>query len=180
MNKTINILEESIREYLLDEGLLQNSINDSKIKFGFQFTFPPLSKQSLQKSNSMIVFQPQNKDLLIVSIGTQITKPYINALKKSKDGEVNFLMELKKLFLIKNVFFRLDKDNYRYEISDQVFINQHEIISKNNFFVIIRNLYNVYAYSNLLLSDYCTIKINPNDLSRTQRFNTSPGFNLYT
>ena len=180
MNKNINNLEESIREYLLDEGLFQKPINDSKIKFGFQFTFPPISNPSEQKSYSMIVFQPQNKDLIIVSIGTQISKPHINALKKSKDGEVYFLMDLKKLFLLKNVFFRIDNDNYRYEISDQVFINQHEIISKNNFFVIVRKVYNIYAYSNLLLGDYCTGRINSEDLGKTQRFDTSLGFNLYT
>ena len=34
-------IETTIREYLLEEGLLRKKIQDSKLEFGFQFVFPP-------------------------------------------------------------------------------------------------------------------------------------------
>ncbi|MBD3193567.1 MAG: DUF2299 domain-containing protein [Candidatus Lokiarchaeota archaeon] len=180
MSENKNNLEDIIREYLLDEGLLRKRITDSKLSFGFQFVYPPVPETVKARTQAMVVFQPKKKDLLIISIGTQISPPHVEALEKLGEAKIKFFMELKKLFHLKNLFFRIDIANYRYEISDQIFLNSNELISKNTFFDSITKIFNVQAYSNILLMEFCSDKLNINDLKNNKDFDSSAGFSLYT
>ena len=71
-------IKNLIQDYLLDEGLLRGKISDPKLDFGFQFIFPP-GKDPLgrQIGRNMVVIRPKNKNLIIVSLGVQISKPHI-------------------------------------------------------------------------------------------------------
>ena len=165
-----------IREYLLDEGILREKIKDQKIDFGFQFAFPPG-----QISKIMFVIKPKNKDIIIVTIGTQISDPHINALNSLNDNKkMQFFMELRKFFLLKDVYFRISVDKYRYEISDQVFLKEDGSISKNVFFKSIRKVFNSAAYSNIILEEYCSEKIKPEDFTKAKEFTSGTDFSLYS
>lgn len=173
-------LEDIIRDYLLDEGILRKRINNENLEFGFQFEFPPFREGSRKKGQNMVVFKPENKDIIIISIATQISPPHVKALEKGKDRKMRFFVELKKLLLLRNLFFRLDVNNYRYEMSDQIFISKEESISKNKFFDKIRKVFNIQAYSNLLLMEFCSGKIMQEDFEDSEKFQSGPGFSLYT
>lgn len=175
-------IKQLIREYLLDEGLLREKIDDPKLDFGFQFIFPhgkdPLGRQI---GRNMIVFRPKNKGLVIVRIGIQISEPHINALNTlKKEKKMKYFMDLRKSFLLKDIFYQIDIKNYRYEISDQVFLDEDETISKKTFFKSIRRVFNCAAYSNIILGEYCVGKIRPEDFVRSKDFNSGPGFSLYS
>jgi len=172
--------EEIIRDYLIDEGILRKRIDNKSLEFGFQFVFPPFTEGSGKKGQNMVVFQPKNKDLIVISIATQISPPHVEALEKGKERKIRFFVELKKLLLLRNLFFRLDIDNYRYEISDQIFISEDESISKNQLFDTIRKVFNIQAYSNLLLMEFCSGKIKQEDFEDTEKFQSGPGFSLYS
>lgn len=170
----INI-ENIIRDYLLEEGLLRKKIKDPKLAFGFQFAFPPG-----QGGHIMVVFKPKNKDLIIISSGTQISDQHINALNLLKnDKKLQYFMDLRKFFLLKDVFFRIDVNNYRYEISDQKFLKENGIISKNSLFKSIRKVFNCAAYSNIILAQYCSGKIKEEDFYKSKDFSDSD-FSLYS
>ncbi|MBD3213288.1 MAG: DUF2299 domain-containing protein [Candidatus Lokiarchaeota archaeon] len=173
-------LEEIIRDYLLDEGILRKRIDNENLEFGYQFEFPPFTEGGNKRGQNMVVYQPKKKDLIIISIATQISPPHVEALESVDGRKIRFFVELKKLLLLRNLFFRLDIDNYRYEISDQMFITDDEPISKNHFFQTVRKVFNIQAYSNLLLMEFCSGKIQQEDFENTEKFQSGPGFSLYT
>ncbi|MHA1459225.1 MAG: DUF2299 family protein [Promethearchaeota archaeon] len=80
MTDKANNIKSLIQDYLLDEGLLRNKIpiNDKKLEFGFQFVFPP--GPIAQK---MVVINPKNKDLIIISNPIQISPPQVEAIRSS-------------------------------------------------------------------------------------------------
>ena len=74
---------------------------------------------------------------------------------------------LRKILLLKNLLFRIDVQNFRYEISDQIFLTQAGTISKNNLFKIIRKVFSIAAYCNVLLGEYTSGKVKPEDFTKT-------------
>lgn len=147
-----NKIENIIQEYLLLNGLLRERIADpkSKLDFGFVFSFPPGPK-----GQRMSTFKPKDKSFIVISINTQISKLQINELNLPKnDKKIQFFNSLRKFLLIKEVFFQIDIQNYRYEINDQLYLNDNGIVSKNSFFKTIRKIFYCFVYSNIILGDY--------------------------
>ncbi len=170
-----------VREYLLDEGLLRNKMDVPKLEFGFQFAYPPGNDPTGRPIGKiMIIIKPKKKDLLIISIGTQISPGHVNALNSLKpDKKMAFFMDLRKFFLLKDVFFRIDIQNHRYEISDQIFLPKSNFISKNKMFKSIRRVFNSMAYSNMILGEYCAGKVKFDEIDKAKDFSSSD-FSLYS
>ena len=163
MTIDIKKTEKIIQEYLLDEAIFRNKIKNTNIDFGFQFSFPPGSK-----GHPMSVTNPKGKDFILISVGIQISKPYIKALDSLKDNKkMLFFKELRKFIIFKNIFFRIDIQNHRYELFDQLFIKKDGTISKNSFYKRIRNLFNCTQYSNLMLDDFCSGQVKHEGINRT-------------
>jgi hypothetical protein len=171
-----------IQEYLLDEGLLREKISDPKIDFGFQLVFPPGNDSTGRPvGRRMVVLKPKNKDLIVISLGTQISKPHIDTLNSLKDNrKMQYFWDLRKFFLVKDLFYRIDINNYRYEISDQIFLKDNGTVSKNTFFKSIRRVFDGSAYSNIILGEYCLGKIKPEDFLKSKDFAGSSDFSLYS
>jgi len=175
-------IKQLIREYLLDEGLLRKQINDSKLDFGFQFVFPPIKDPTGRPlGRKMLVLRPKNKDFVVTSLVIQISPPHIDALNSLEENrKLQFFMDLRKFFLMKNLFYRLDLQNYRYQISDQIFLKEDTTISKNSFYKSIRHVFDGAAYSNLILGEYCMGKIKPEDFMKSKDFTPDSDFSLYS
>ena len=182
MSSNESKIKHLIRGFLLDENILREKITDPKLDFGFQFIYPP-GKDSLghEIGKNMVVISPKNKDLMIISLGIQISKLHINFLNNLENGEkMTFFMDLRKIFLLKDMFYRLDVKNYRYEISDQVFFDNESDISKKSFFKSIRKVFNCATYSNIILEEYCIGEVRPEDSISSKDFNSGSGFSLYS
>ncbi|TXT58907.1 MAG: hypothetical protein BAJALOKI1v1_1520009 [Promethearchaeota archaeon] len=175
-----NDIRTLIQEYLLEEGILRNKIENDNIEFGYRFIFPPAPpNQKLKQSQSMVVFQPKHKnDMLIISIGTQINPAHVEALKK-KEVELLFFNELKKLLHLKDLFFYIDSKNFRYEISEQTFV-ENNYLTKNSFYSLIRKVFNIQAYSNLMLLEFCSGEGDLQSFDPSAKFDPGSGFSLYT
>ena len=175
-------IKQLIQDYLLDEGLLRGKIPDPKLNFGFQFIYPP-GKDPLgrQIGRNMVVIRPKNKNLIVVSLGVQISEPHIRALNSLESPKkLNFFMDLRKSFLLKDVFYRIDIKNHRFEITDQIFLSQDGFISKNSFYKTVRKVFNSAAYSNIILGEYCVGKIKPEDFMKSKEFAEDSNFSLYS
>ncbi|TFF95870.1 MAG: DUF2299 domain-containing protein [Promethearchaeota archaeon] len=168
---TIKVL---VREYLLDEGILKKRIKNEKLEFGFQFSFPPGPR-----GQNLAVIKPKDRDLLIITLGTQISKPHVEALNSSPNKKLRFFNALRKFLLVQNLLFRIDVQHYRFEISDQYFLEDSESLSKNAFYQLIRGVFSGAAYANILLGEYCSGKIKPEDFDKSRDFSGSD-FSLYT
>lgn len=173
-------IEPIIREYLLEETTIKK-INDPKLEFGFQYTFPPGNDPSGRPiGQSMAVFQPKNKDILIISLGTQISPPHVEALNALEESQrIQFFIELRKLLLAKNLMFRIEGQQFRYEISEQYFVDKRKVISKNKFYRLVRKVFSVAAYCQIVLNDYCSGKMSPDELSKAGGL-SGTGFSLYS
>ena len=182
MNEEKNNLKTIILEFLSEENLSPNKFSDPKLEFGYKFIFPPgrdpLGRPIGQK---MLIFKPKQKDMVIISIATQISKIHIDALNSlDHKKKMQFFMDIRKHFLLKDVLYRIDIPNYRYEISEQIFFSRYEIISKNALFKAIRKIFDTMVYSNLILNEYCEGKIKPEDLDRAKDFSSGSDFTLYS
>ncbi|TES94300.1 MAG: DUF2299 domain-containing protein [Promethearchaeota archaeon] len=166
-----NNLENSIREYLLDEGILREKLSSSDLDFGFIFSFP-----QGPNSQNMSVIKPKNKNCIFTIIKTQISKKHANTLNSFK-GNKKFLFfnTLRKYFLAKEVYFKIDVKNFIIEIIKQIFPDMDGNISKNTFFNAIQKVFYCYAYSNLLIEEYCLKE----DISHTE-FGHEFDFSLYS
>lgn len=182
MSDSDNKIKQLIQEYLLDEGLLREKISNPKLEFGFQFIFPP-GKDPVGRpiGRKMVVIKPKNKNLIVISLGTQISKQHVDALNSLKDNKaMQFFWDLRKFFLVKDLFYRIDTQKYRYEISDQIFLKHDGTVSKNSFFKSIRRVFDGAAYSNIILGEYCSGKIGPDDFMKPKDFAGGSDFSLYS
>jgi hypothetical protein len=176
MTDTATNIKNLIQDYLLDTGLKikKISIDEKKLDFGFQFLFPPGPI-----AQNMVVIKLKNKDLIIISNPIQISPPQVDALNSlENNGKIFFFMAIRKFFLVKDVFFRIDTEKFRYEISDQMFLKKDGTISKNSFFKSVRKVFTCSAYSNILLNEYCSGKIKPEDMVKSKDFTSD--FSLYS
>ena len=171
-----------ILEYLSDENLQPNKIPDNKLDFGFQFIYPPgKDPQGRPIGKGLGVFKPKNKEMLIISTGFKIPPPFIEALNSLDNSKkMQFFMDIRKHFLLKDVLYRIDIKNFSYEISDQIFLSENEIFSKNNFFKSIRLVFDTMGYSNMILAEYCMDKIKPEDLMKAKAFDPTSDYTLYS
>ena len=182
MSEKENNIRFLILEYLSDENLQPNKISDAKLEFGFQFIYPP-GRDPLGRpiGKGMVVFMPKNKELLILSVGTQISPPHVEALDSLEMAKkMQFFMDIRKHFLLKDVLYRIDIQNHRYEISDQIFLSKNNSLSKNTFFKSIRRVFDAMVYSNMILSEYCLGKIKLEDVMKAKDFDSGSDYTLYS
>ncbi|MFW9938690.1 MAG: DUF2299 family protein [Candidatus Thorarchaeota archaeon] len=164
-------LENVIRDYLLDEGLLRKKLQGADIDFGFVFSFP-----TGPKSQNMSVVKPKNKNCIFIIIKTQISKKFINLLNSFEGNKkLQFFNSLRKFYLIKEIYYKIDTQNFIIEINKQIFPNMDGNISKNTLFKAIQKVFYCYVYSNLLLEEFC-LKEDISDKKLDSEFN----FSLYT
>ena len=182
MSRKETNIKKLIQDYLLEEGLLREKINNPKLDFGFQFVFPPGNDPSGRPmGRTMVVMQPKSKDLIVISLGTQISKAHIDALNSLKENrKMKFFWDLRKFFLLKDLFYRIDVQNFRYEVSDQIFLKDDGRVSKNSLFKSIRRVFDGAAYSNIILGEFCSGKISPEDIFKTKDFAAGSDFSLYS
>ena len=130
----------------------------------------------------MFVIKPKNKNIIIITIGTQISEPHVNALNALENSKkLQFFLDLRKFFLLKDVYFRIDLEEYRYEISEQMFVEKEGTITKNNFYNSVRKVFNCDAYSNIILEEYCSGKVKPESFIKTKELSSgSSEFSLYS
>ena len=182
MSEKENNIKFLILEYLSDENLQPNKISDTKLEFGFQFIYPP-GKDPHGRSigKGMVVYEPKNKELLIISVGTKISPPHVEALNSlQKPKKMQFFMDIRKHFLLKDVLYRIDIQNHRYEISDQIFLSKNDSLNKNTFFKSIRRVFDAMVYSNMILSEYCLGKIKPEDFMKAKDLDSGSDYTLYS
>ena len=100
-------------------------------------------------------------------MASHLSKQQLNALSSSKGNKtMHFFTDLRKFFLIKEVFFQIDIQKYTYEISDHIFVEKEYYISRDSFYKLIRKIYYCFFYSGIILDEHCSgEEISPSKLS---------------
>ncbi len=174
----MTILEEKIKNYLIEEKIFKNTIDNPKLQFGFEFFFPPGKLiDGSNRGHVMAVFQPLGRNMLIVSIGTRISEEHTKLLGNKR--QIYFTM-LRKLFLMKDVLFRIDVARNRFDISEQIFIENPQNADKNTLFAAIRKIFNASEYSNIILGEVCYGKTQGSIESDAKDISSNIDFSLYS
>jgi hypothetical protein len=143
-------VEDLIRKYLSEEGILKEKIPSENFDFGFVIAFPPGPR-----SKSLSIYKPKNLNSIFITSRFKISQEkakMFNSLKiKNKQ---QFLSDLKKLLLIREVLFKINLQNLIIEIHEQIYPDKEGYISKNSLFKLIQKVFYCYLSSNLLLEEY--------------------------
>ncbi len=189
MSKNNNEISEQVKrintqilDYLLEEGILRKKFpKNPQIEFGYEIEYPPNPTGRNPNSKILGIIKPKEKDYIIVQIATQISEPHIKALNSlPEDKKLSFFIDLKKALLLRNLMFSIDILKFRYLISDQIFIEKNNVISKNDLFKSIKNVFNIALYANILLGEVCSGKIDKSILEKGKETSSDPSFSLYS
>jgi hypothetical protein len=114
---------------------------------------------------------PINMDYIATSLGIQIEDVFVQALDAIEpQKKIQFYTEVRKFLLQQNLLFRFELALNRYQITDQIYLEEGGGISKDRFFISIRKIYNASLYCHILMEEYCIDKIDkkylqPSDLT---------------
>lgn len=143
-------IENLIRKYLSEEGILKEKIASENFDFGFVISFPPGPR-----SQKLSVYKPKNMNSIFITIKFQISQEKaknLNSLKIQRKEQ--FFNDLRKYLLIREVLFRVNLQNLIIEIHEQIYPEKNGYISKNSLYKLIQKVFYCYLNSNLLLEEY--------------------------
>ncbi|MBY8987543.1 MAG: DUF2299 family protein [Candidatus Lokiarchaeota archaeon] len=143
-------VEDLLREYLSEGGILKDEIYNPKFDFGFIISFPPGPR-----SQNLSVYKPKNMNGIYITIRFQISQKKAEILNSLKDSKRHhYFTDLRKYLLIREVFFKINFQNLIIEIHEQIYPDKEGFISKNSLFKLIQKVFYCYLFSNLLLEEY--------------------------
>jgi hypothetical protein len=150
MSKNNIQIKNIIKKYLSEEKILKGRVSDSKLDFGYVFSFPP-GPQNQQMS----VFKLKSRDFIQIAIRVQLADNHKNRLQSLENNkEREFFNSIRRYFISKEVYFKIDMRNYGYEVFEQIFPNNQGYISKNTFFKACQKVFYCFLFTNSLLVDY--------------------------
>jgi len=166
-----------VREYLLEEGLLREKLQDPRLEFGFQFIFPkgadPAGKPI---GRHFLAIKPANQNYLEISSATRISPEHIKCLNALEPKtRTAFFNDIKKIFLLKNMFFTIDAKDNKFAVIDSIFLGSDKELSKNLFFKSVRKIFTCTLHAITILEDYCgeTTKFKGVSTTRAGGFRTN-------
>jgi len=144
-------IENLIRDYLLEEGILKEKLSNVDFDFGFVFTYPPgLNRQNIS------IYKPKKSNTIFISIRYQISEDKAQILNSLKQDQKNQLFyDLRRYFLIKEVYFSIDIQKMIIEIHELIYPQKEKLISKNSVFKKFQKVFYCFIYSNLIVEEYC-------------------------
>lgn len=175
-------VDVQILDFLLEEGILRKKLPlRPEIDFGYEIAYPPDPRGKNPNTKLMVIIKPKEKDYIIIQIATQISEIHAKALNSlPEEKKFSFFIDLKKALLLRNLMYNIDIQNYRYLISDQIFIEKKNKISKNDLFKSIKNVFNIALYANILLGELCSGKIDKSIFEKGKETSSDPNFSLYS
>jgi hypothetical protein len=143
--------EKLITNFLLEEGILKEKVTSSKFDYGFIISYP-----QGPKSQSMTLYKPKNKNSIYISIRIQFSEKHANALSALKDDKkFQLFKDIRRYFLLKEVYFTMDIQNLIFEIYEIVYTDNDGKLSKDTLFKRIQKIYYCFIVTNLIIEEYC-------------------------
>lgn len=144
-------IEEKIRDFAIDEGILGKSIPENpKLEFGYEINYPPKSPKPMK----IMVIKPLDTKAITIQVATQIAPQHVEAInKQDAQGIMKFFMLFKKYMLTQNLLYNLDPQNARFIILDTIYPDG---LTENYFYLTIRKVFNASILMNMTINDFMT------------------------
>lgn len=145
--------EDSIREILLEGGILREKLEGPDYEFGFICSYPPG-----RRGQKISIIKPKKKNSLFVIIRFQISEDRIKLVKsiKNKQGYQVF-NDIQKFLLSKEMLFKIEPEKFRFEIFEEIFIEADDYIPIDLIFKGFQRVFYGNLYSNILIDEYCGV-----------------------
>ncbi len=131
-----NIKEETIKDWIVDEGIFRENKVEDNADFHFIVEFP--------KDNIMDVVRPKGKDYVLIACATQVSPQHLDLMNTSSPKErSNFLLDVNmslNQFLV-DVQLAVDQSTnllQQYVITYQIF---DDGLSKNNLYDALKRVF---------------------------------------
>lgn len=141
-------LEEKIRDYAIDEGILGKKLpNNPRIDFAYEINFPPQSPKPMK----LLVIKPKDAKPISIQAPTRIAPNHMNILKQQGDQSLlKFFTILKKYVLNQNLLYNIAVKDARYIILDNIYPDG---LTEDRFYLSIRKVFNTAVFMNVTLNE---------------------------
>lgn len=142
---------DKLREYCIEEGVLGRKLpKKPNFQAAYEINWPPNSPHPQKLT---LVF-PQDHDLVLIQQATQVSPPHKKAFQPlSDERKYQFLNDLKKAFLLHNVQYGIDLQQFRWFVTEVLYDGPE--LTKNYFFHQLRRVFNASIHANLLIDEAC-------------------------
>ena len=127
-------IEETVKDWLIDEGFLREKKYDENADFHFIVEFP--------KDNVMDVVKPKGKDSIVVACATQVAPEHINLMSQAEaKTQKNFIRDLNMGLNRFLVYYELQVNQnllQQFIITDQIF---EDGLTKNEFYKTLKKVF---------------------------------------
>jgi len=145
---------EKLKRWTLEEKIFKLVLPQKKdVEWAFELSYPFKHPAPM----NVLILNPSGRDMIIIQIGIKMSPQHLAVMKEK--GPVAFQLfyhGLKKLFLQKDVLYRIDQANHTWVASVQIYFDG---LTKHNFFSSIQRLYNAIILGNLLIEEIIQMKI---------------------
>ncbi len=169
-------LEETIRDFAIDEGVLGKKLPPNiKLEFGYELNYPPRTPKPMR----IMVVKPIESRAISIQVATQIAPQHIEAITKNDSkGLMKFLSFFKKYMLTQNLLYNIDPKNARYIILENIYPDG---LTENKFFIAIRKVFNAAVLMNMTISEMMIGLINGDkDSKNFENLDFSEGNSMFT
>ncbi len=176
-----NEIKKLIHDIFIKDNLKMKIIPEEEVDFAIHFEYPPnLGEADPNKSKTLALFKPKDKNFLIMSISVQISEDHRHLLQSiGNNAQIQYLLDLRKYLLLKDVYYEINSVDMRYEISDKIFFNTNSSAVESSLHTSMHKIYNCYIYSNVLLTEILLKTLDQKDFEKDKDFTSGLDYTLY-
>ncbi|MHA1277581.1 MAG: DUF2299 family protein [Promethearchaeota archaeon] len=175
-------IKECIIRFLNEENLNHEIKKEPELDFIINFKYPPkINTEDRIKEKTFVIYKPTGKDYLIMSFAVQFSKEHVIFLNSiSEEAKMLYFLELRKYFLLKDVFYAISPKEMRYEINEKLYWHASDLNTlKIKLHKCIKKIYNCYIFSNVLFTEMFLSSENQQEIKKAKGFSSSLDYSLY-
>ncbi|MHA1726905.1 MAG: hypothetical protein ACTSXH_19040 [Promethearchaeota archaeon] len=174
--------KECIIRFLKEENLSHEIKTEPELDFIINFKYPPkINTEEQIQEKTFVIYKPTGKNYLIMSFAVQFSKEHVILLNSiSEEAKMIYFLELRKYFLLKDVFYAISSKEMRYEINEKLYWqtgDQHSLKIKLQ--KCIKKIYNCYIFSNVLFTEMFLSSEDQQEIKKAKDFSSGLDYSLY-
>lgn len=152
MNKTE--IFDMVKKWCMKEQVFKMKLPEKdKVEYAIELSYPFNHPNPV----SIAVVNPKDRDFLLIQIRIRMSPKHVERMKEKGIPAFNiFYHKLRKIFLEKDVTFRINQARNEWIASDQI---HHDGLTQHEFFKTIRRVYNAVILGNITIDEVISMAI---------------------
>lgn len=162
-------LKVLIRNYVSKMGELAEEIKHPELEFGFLFFYPKgLTKQPdgkiIYHGRPFQANKSKKEDFIVISHKITLSPDHVKFLESTEELKHKVYDTILDYFLVKDIGYQINRKEHFYIISERIYPDKNNYISKDKFFKSILRILHSDFYSVRYIQKECSGKINDEDI----------------